>query len=378
MGRTKRIGIVFTFTSKWLGGVYYIVNLINSFNYRKESISELPTFVIFYSNESERFKKLFSYPKLEFVDLGEYKAKKCFFFSMIRRKNLFFKKVFVDNKLDGLYPFNDFPVPINAEFPLVSWYPDLQHKFYPEYFKAVDIRLREFRLKFLLKNTDHLVLSSLDVLKHFKNLYDISKIKTTVMPFVSLVDNDSLVSQEFLFEKYKIKEAYFLVSNQFYKHKNHITLLKALAILKNEGFSFKVLMTGLMEDYRSPEYINQLKELIKKNKLNEDIKLLGLIPRDEQLSLMKHSIAVIQPSLFEGWSTVVEDVKSLNANIIASDIEIHKEQLQSHGVFFEHSNPNDLAKKIKFVSENPEESKTSFDYEKHIILLSKKFENIFF
>ena len=377
MGRTKRIGIVFTFTSKWLGGVYYIVNLINSFNFRKESIGELPIFVIFYSEESERFLKLFSYPNVEFVNLGGLASKKTFLTSSIRRKNLFFKKAYKNNDLDGLYPFNDFPAATKSSFPLISWYPDLQHKFYPEYFKALDLRLREFRLKCLLKNTDHLVLSSQDVLKHFNTFYDLSKIKTTVMPFVSLVDKDALVSKDILFEKYKINEPYFLVSNQFYKHKNHITLLKALAILKNEGFPFKVLMTGLLEDYRSPEYINELKNLITKNNLSEQIDLLGVIPRDEQLSLMKYSLSVIQPSLFEGWSTVVEDAKSLNANIIASDIEIHKEQLENHGILFEHSNANDLAIKIKLVTENPQVSKTSFDYDQHIIKLSHDFENIF-
>ncbi len=377
MGRTKRIGIVFTFTDKWLGGVYYIVNLINSFNFRKEFIKDLPTFVIFYSNESERFLNLFSFPNVEFVALGKYNTRKTFLLSTFTRKNLFYKKVYRYSNLDGLYPFNDIPVTTKASFPLVSWYPDLQHKFYPEYFKSSDLSLREFKLKCLLKNTDHLVLSSQNVLNHFNTFYDLSKIKTTVMPFVSLVDKKSLIAKETLLKKYEINEPYFLVSNQFYKHKNHITLLKAIILLQKKNFPIKVLMTGLMEDYRSPEYIHQLKELISKNNLSNNIDLLGVIPRDEQLSLMKYSLSVIQPSLFEGWSTVVEDAKSLNANIIASDIEIHKEQLENHGLLFDHSNANDLANKIMLVVENPQISKTSFEYNKNIINLSKDFENIF-
>ena len=43
------------------------------------------------------------------------------------------------------------------------------------------------------------------------------------------------------------------------------------------------------------------------------ISILGFISRQDQLSLMRDAIAVIQPSLFEGWSTVVEDCKAIGA-----------------------------------------------------------------
>ncbi len=46
-------------------------------------------------------------------------------------------------------------------------------------------------------------------------------------------------------------------------------------------------------------------------------RFLGFIDRGEQLQLMKNSIAIVQPSLFEGWSTVVEDTKAMQScNII--------------------------------------------------------------
>ena len=37
----------------------------------------------------------------------------------------------------------------------------------------------------------------------------------------------------------------------------------------------------------------------------------------DQLRLMKESLGVIQPSLFEGWSTVIEDAKALNKKSIS-------------------------------------------------------------
>ena len=56
------------------------------------------------------------------------------------------------------------------------------------------------------------------------------------------------------------------------------------------------------------------------------------------MKLMKYSRAIIQPSLFEGWSTVVEDAKSLNAFIILSNLDVHLEQIDRNCIFF---SPND-------------------------------------
>ncbi|MCD5380378.1 glycosyltransferase family 4 protein [Candidatus Gracilibacteria bacterium] len=377
MGREKRIGIYFTSGSNWLGGVYYLINLVNSFNYSLKDEIELPHFVIFYNDKSERFIKLFEYPKISYIKLDELDNRKGFFKSLVLRKNYFYPKKIQEAKLNGLYPFNDFPAKINTKVKLISWYPDLQHKFYPEYFNKFKLWQREFRLKMLLKRSDHLVLSSQDVLSHFNQFYDLSKIKTSVLPFVSLTSKNDIVSIDILIKKYNIPTSYFIVSNQFYIHKDHITLFKALAVLRKTERQIMVLITGKMEDYRDPSYINQLKTLIEKEDLSSSIKLMGVIDRNDQLSLMKHSIAVIQPSLFEGWSTVVEDAKSLGVGIIASDIAIHKEQLDGQGVLFNHADSNSLASAMAKVIENPKMASVNFDYNKNIVDFTHQFEKLF-
>ena len=79
-------------------------------------------------------------------------------------------------------------------------------------------------------------------------------------------------------------------------------------------------------------------------KLNNEIKFLGFIPREDQLNLIKISLGVIQPSLFEGWSTVIEDAKALEKFIFASDLPVHREQAQTNIEFFDPLEPNSLAK----------------------------------
>ena len=74
--------------------------------------------------------------------------------------------------------------------------------------------------------------------------------------------------------------------------------------------------------------MENLNALIDSYDLRDDIRFLGFIPREEQLMIMKGARAIIQPSFFEGWSTVVEDAKAVNSFIVLSNLEVHKEQIQ--------------------------------------------------
>ncbi|MEZ4901449.1 MAG: hypothetical protein R2822_06650 [Spirosomataceae bacterium] len=67
-----------------------------------------------------------------------------------------------------------------------------------------------------------------------------------------------------------------------------------------------------------------------------------MIPRAHQLGLMKHALAVIQPSKFEGWSTVVEDAKSLQKQILLSRIPVHVEQMGDRAYYFEADEADEL------------------------------------
>jgi len=73
------------------------------------------------------------------------------------------------------------------------------------------------------------------------------------------------------------------------------------------------------------------------------VHLLGLIPKFDQVQLMRRSIGIVQPSLFEGWSTLVEDARLLGKSIILSDLPVHIEQNPPHSAFFECKSPEHLA-----------------------------------
>ena len=267
--------------------------------------------------------------------------------SWILRKNVFVESILKNYNLDGLYPLQDYPLRAVTDTKIVSWYADLQHKYYPEFFTKRKIIERNVRIKFMLRNSQHLVVSSQAVADDFKRFFRLrDKMKIHVFHFASVIEDFEGLDIGEVRKKYNVPEDYFMISNQFHKHKNHRVLLQSMALLKQDGKEIHMAMTGRLPDASHSSYMKELHSIIADNNLKPHISLLGVIPRNEQLLLMKHSRAVIQPSLFEGWSTVIEDAISLQVPVIAANIAVNIEQLGSKGNYFDPHNDAELAEII--------------------------------
>lgn len=102
--------------------------------------------------------------------------------------------------------------------------------------------------------------------------------------------------------------------------------------------------------------------------------MLGLIPYKHVLSLMISSKAVLNPSLYEGRSTTVEESLALKIPLILSNIKIHKEQAKGLAKFFNPQKHESLAKVLQ--EEWSKKNKKIFLY-KNILDLNTKRVKIF-
>jgi glycosyltransferase involved in cell wall biosynthesis len=75
-----------------------------------------------------------------------------------------------------------------------------------------------------------------------------------------------------------------------------------------------------------------------------------MIPLDHVYALLRASIALINPSRFEGWSTTVEEAKSFGVPAILSDIDVHREQTGGTARYFGVDDPQNLAAHLGDVS----------------------------
>ena len=223
-----------------------------------------------------------------------------------------------------------------------GWIPDFQHRYLPEFFAEKDIAWREERIALLAEEATSVVLSSESAADDFREFFPAHAAKARVVTFATppleLRDEDPAVEDA--------PPRFLLVCNQFWKHKNHGVILDALRILRARNVRPIVLCTGQLVDHRDPAYADTIRTALEADGLRGQVKLLGLIPREQQVGLMRRALAIIQPSLFEGWSTIVEDARTLGRPCLLSSIAVHREQNPPGARFFDPHSPEELANLI--------------------------------
>ena len=230
----------------------------------------------------------------------------------------------------------------------IPWIPDLQHTRMPEMFTPESIADRDRDFRTVAERGRRVVFSCRLAAADFLAAYPGGKAQPEVVPFTFLPD-DSLFAADPgpVIRRYGLPPRYLMCCNQFWKHKDHGTLLKALGLLKERGHTLALACTGHRHDYRWPHYFAELTDLIAALGLAGQVTILGTIDREHQLQLLRGAAAVVQPSRFEGWSTVVEDCRSLGKRLFLSDIDVHREQHPPGARFFRTGDPEDLARLIE-------------------------------
>lgn len=208
-----------------------------------------------------------------------------------------------------------------------GWIPDFQHEHLPDFFTEEDIAFRRKSITALASEAETLVFSSQSSLADFQRFHPGYRGRSEILRFavtpLTLLENDEAALGD-------VPPRFFLVCNQFWRHKNHAVIFEALRILKDRGVRPPVLCTGALHDYRNTAFAGEIESRLREHDLESQVVLLGLVSRERQLALMRRALAVIQPSLFEGWSTVVEDIRAIGRPSLLSNIDVHQEQ-NPHG-----------------------------------------------
>jgi glycosyltransferase involved in cell wall biosynthesis len=224
----------------------------------------------------------------------------------------------------------------------VQWIPDFQERRFPEFFDDAELASRHAHHLERLASHAHVMVSSEDVAADLRRFYPRSRARVHVIRFASFIPAEALSADvAALRAGYGLPERYLLCANQLWRHKNHAVILRALA--KAGPYAPLIAFTGKEQDHRDPSYADSIRALAAELGVEAQARFLGFLPRADQLGLMRGAVAVVQPSLCEGWSTVVEDAKALGRHVLASDLAVHREQLSAGADFFEPHDADALA-----------------------------------
>ncbi|MGJ4932298.1 glycosyltransferase family 4 protein [Bradyrhizobium sp. HKCCYLS2038] len=241
---------------------------------------------------------------------------------------------------------------LGARSPVATlpWIPDFQELHYPEFFTPQDRAARLRSAREAGHNATAILLSSDSARQDLGRIDSAFAAKAEILRFVAdVLPRDRTPDPTPVLAEHGVSAPYFLLPNQFWAHKNHIVVVEALAVLKARGFASLVVATGNMADHRQPGHFGQLMQRVREAGVEDVFRPIGTVSYDQLMALMRGAVALINPSLFEGWSTTVEEAKSLGKAIALSDIAVHREQAPPRGRYFDPRQPEDLADALETI-----------------------------
>jgi glycosyltransferase involved in cell wall biosynthesis len=228
--------------------------------------------------------------------------------------------------------------------PSVAWIPDLQHLFLPQLFSRSAWWRREIGFRAQIASGRIIMSSSEDTRQACERAYPGSRGRVHAVRFA--VRAPLVLSHEAaraVADRYSLPESFFFMPNQFWVHKNHRLVLSALDVLRKRGKTIYVVATGKQLDTRNPTYAESLLSEVRAMGLERQFIAPGLLPYSDLGALMQASMALVNPSLFEGWSTTVEEARSAGVPMVLSDLDVHREQAGDKATYFDRTSADSLA-----------------------------------
>jgi glycosyltransferase involved in cell wall biosynthesis len=300
---------------------------------------------------------------------------KIYYFEYIIKNFIYsdFKKT-VDSNSDILISPNVILKSYNLAIPTLLNLHDIQHTHFPNFFSFLENNRRKMQYFNSALYATSIIASGKfikkDLLKEFpfiKKKISIILEGVDIQKFSYKINN---IKIDNFFKKKKIKKNTFLfLPAQLWEHKNHITILKGMKILK-EKFKNNIILVMCGQKYQTTKY---LFDFIKDNKLT-NVLYLGILKSDLVKWCFQNSFATICPALYESSSLVNLESIAAKTIVISSDIPTNLEKKIFFKVnIFKKINSKSFAKKVNFLTKKPEVRKKQINYNnKKIQLFSWK------
>ncbi len=150
-------------------------------------------------------------------------------------------------------------------------------------------------------------------------------------------------------DKYNLSNNFIFYPAQFWAHKNHIYILKAIKILREEkGIDLDVIFSG--SNKGNLDYI--LKKA-KEFKVDDLMHYIGFVSSEEIPLLYKQSIALVMPTYLGPTNIPPLEAFCYETSVCYSDLPSFREQVGDAAFFMDLKNPYSLVDHLITIQNNP-------------------------
>jgi len=156
---------------------------------------------------------------------------------------------------------------------------------------------------------------------------------------------NSTRSDASLLAEYKLPRDYVFYPAQFWSHKNHAAILRALLHLKKtDNLQLPVVFTG--SNQGNEAYV---RELVAKMRLTGQVFFLGHVRRETLKALYQNALALCYVSFFGPENLPPLEAFGLGCPVIAADVPGAAEQLGDSAIRVNPANEKEIAQALKLL-----------------------------
>lgn len=163
--------------------------------------------------------------------------------------------------------------------------------------------------------------------------------------FRPLSQNDKLLGQ--IKNKCHLPERFVLYVGDLNWNKNIPGLIKAFQATNSE--ELKLVLVGKAFQDQNLKELKELKDLIKKLKLEDKVMMLGFIPVKDLVAIYNQAAAYCQPSFYEGFGFPVLESMACGCPVACSKRASLPEIAGQAAIFVNPKDPTDIAQGLKKV-----------------------------
>lgn len=222
---------------------------------------------------------------------------------------------------------------------------DLQHVHLPQLFPRYQRMVRDTMYRRFCEEADRVCVASEwtknDLVTHFH----LAPEKIAVVPMAAATEAYVAPTADELREvreRFALPAKYFFYPAQTFRHKNHLGLLDAVAMLREEGLRVQVVCSGTKNEFY-PEIEKRRIAL----GLQDQVAFLGYVTSTQMRALYELSHAVIFPTLFEGWGLPVIEAFGAGRPVACSRVTSLPDSAGDAALLFDPHQPRAIAQAMR-------------------------------
>lgn len=218
---------------------------------------------------------------------------------------------------------------------------DIMHRYegrFPEI--RCDYEERETIFTSVAKYTDLIFVDSQLGKKQFQECYSNREkhhLNIVVLPFI-VPQHIYKMKEQYV----QTPEKYIFYPAQLWEHKNHMALLKALHLLRNEIPDIHLVLAGAEKNMAK-----KIKDYVKENGLEKNVTMLGFVSDEQVTYLYRHAVALVMPTYFGPTNIPPLEAMALGCPVAVSDKYAMPEQVGDAGLKFSPDSPKEIADCIR-------------------------------